>query len=67
MKRSEANTSTWPWDAPFSLEESLGAGGSLAGLGALSLVGSLSLFIALAWSASLEGIIGARRALAGAT
>ena len=67
VKGSVASTSTWPWVAPFSLEESLGAGGSLVGSEAFSLTDFLSLSAMLARSASLEGSVRAVRVLVGAT
>lgn len=42
------------WVAPLSLEVSLGAGKSLTSSDTLSLVGSFSLLVVLAWPASLE-------------
>ena len=42
VKGRVTNTNSWPWEAPFSLEESLGAAGSLVGAGVISFTGSLS-------------------------
>ena len=58
------STSSWLWEAPFSLEKSLGAGGNLVGTGATSFVGSFSFSAAPIWSTSLGGTIEDGRALA---
>ena len=58
------STSSWLWEAPFSLEKSLGAGGNLVGTGATSFVGSFSFSATPIWSTSLGGTVEDGRALA---
>ena len=62
MKGRVTNTSSLLLEAPFSLEESLGAGGSFVGLGAISLVGSFSFSTTPAYSTSLGGTVEERAA-----
>ncbi|KAL0001254.1 hypothetical protein SO802_015035 [Lithocarpus litseifolius] len=64
VKGRVTSTSSWLWEAPFSLEDSFGEEESLVDSRATSYATSFSFFAALTCLTSLEGLVRGWRALA---